>query len=343
MAEMNFLPGPVQVSKLVRDAMGAKAIPHRSDAFKRMHAETCRMLQRHGKSKHAALLMGSGTAANAVLAQELKKLSAKGLILSNGEFGSRLIRQATKAGLDFDVYAADWGQPFDYERTLHHLRDKVWLWLVHCETSTGEINFNARLFEHCGNANIKICLDSVSAVGNMETDFSGVYLASCASGKGLRAFPGIAVLFYNHEPEPAREGYEYLDLAAYHAADGVPFTFSSNLLHALHTALSSTNYAEKYAMNAAHAKSIGKLLITTGQKTPVTGQQADYVWTIALDRERDSARLGNALERRHVFLHYRNRYLLERNWIQLALMGEHASREVTDCLQILEEELTVKR
>ncbi|MDR0273747.1 MAG: aminotransferase class V-fold PLP-dependent enzyme [Burkholderiaceae bacterium] len=339
MAAINLLPGPVAISRRVRSALAADAFSHRSDAFNRIY-EPCRQaLLRLGKSKYVALLMGSGTAANAVVAQELKKLPGKGLILSNGEFGARLISQGRKAGLDFDTYVLNWGEAFGFEKIKKMLRNASWLWLAHCETCTGAMNLDPQLVAHCKSLGIKLCLDSVSSLGNQEVDFSDIYLASSTSGKGLCSFAGIAVVFYNHQPQYAQNGHDYLDLAVYHNAASVPFTFSSNLLNALCTALLTTDYTKKFRQNAKHALQVLKFLAVNGLHTPSSARQAEYIWTIVLPEEINSLTLGAALEKNGVYIHYKNRYLLKNNWIQLAFMGGCVTKEVSAGLSILEREL----
>ncbi|MDR0249969.1 MAG: aminotransferase class V-fold PLP-dependent enzyme [Burkholderiales bacterium] len=339
MAEINFLPGPVKISPRVKAALGADAFSHRSDAFGKLREQCVEVLLRLGKSKHVTLLIGSGTAANAVVAQELKKLSAKGLILSNGEFGMRLIHQGGKVGLDFDSYTLNWGEAFAFDEIKKRLQDKSWLWLTHCESSTGALNIDERLVAYCKKRNVKLCLDSVSAFGNQETDFSDVYLASSASGKGLCSFSGIALVFYNHEPECVQNGFDYLDLAVYHEAASVPFTFSSNLLNALHTALLTTDYRKKFVQNAKYALQITEWLTANGLCTPLSARQADYIWTIAIPEKTSSSTLGSRLEKEGVLIHYKNRYLLENNWIQMALMGIYSAKEVSTGLSVLKHEL----
>jgi len=340
MAAINLLPGPVAISRRVRAALAVNAQSHRGAAFEQLYDQCRQALLKLSKSKYAALLMGSGTAANAMVAQELKKLPGKGLILSNGEFGARLASQAKKAGLDFDIYALEWGQAFSFDKIRALLHGKSWLWLVHCETSTGTMNLDARLVTHCRLNDVKLCLDSVSAFGNQEVDFSGVYLASSSSGKGLCSFAGISMVFYNHEPQPAQNGYDYLDLAVYHAAAHVPFTFSYNLLNALCTALLSTDFEKKFSQSARHAASMQKFLLAHGLRTPsAAGHQVDYIWTIVLPEKINSLKLGAALERDGVSIHYRNRYLVQNNWIQLAFMGVCTARGVAAVLRLLEREL----
>ncbi|MDR2711362.1 MAG: aminotransferase class V-fold PLP-dependent enzyme [Burkholderiales bacterium] len=339
MAEINFLPGPVKISPKVKAALGAKTFSHRSEAFDRLYGQSKEALLRLGKSKHVAMLMGSGTAANMVVAQELKKLPGRGLILSNGEFGARLIHQSKNAGLDFDTYALNWGEAFAFEETKKRLQNKSWVWLTQCESSLGALNLNDRLAAYCKERNIKLCLDSVSAFCNQETDFSDVYLASSASGKGLCSFSGIALIFYNHEPKRAQHGYDYLDLAVYHEAASVPFTFSFNLLNALHTALLTTDYRKKFLQNAKYASRMSEWLAANKLHTPSRARQADYIWTIALPENVSSLTLGAHLEKDGVWIHYKNRYLLENSWIQIAFMGVCNARDVSVGLGKLEREL----
>ena len=334
------MPGPVKISPKVRAALAARPLSHRGGAFAELHGQCKDALLRLGKSKHVILLMGSGTAANAMVAQELKKLPGRGLVLANGEFGARLAAQGARAGLDFDTHRVAWGGAFAFEGVREKLRGKSWLWLAHCETSTGAVNLDARLAAHCKAQNIKLCLDSVSALGNQEVDFSGVYLASGVSGKGLCAVPGVAMVFYNHAPKPARTGLDYLDLAVYHGAAGVPFTFSSNLLAALRAALSATDYTRKFARNARHAARVGEWLAANKLRTPLThAQQADYVWTLALPKRISSPALGVRLEQNGVFVNHRNRYLARRNWIQIALMGVCGTKELAAALDIFGREM----
>jgi len=342
MAAINFLPGPVTISRQVRAAFAMDAFSHRSDAFDRLYNQCKEALLNITKSRSVALLMGSGTAANAVVAQELKKLPGKGLILSNGEFGTRLIHQGEKAGLNFDTHVQNWGQQFAFEKIQELLYGTSWLWLTHCETSTGAMNLEPRLIAHCKSLGIKLCLDSVSAIGNQEVDFSDIYLASGTSGKGLSSFTGISMVFYNHEPQYSLNAHDYLDLAVYHNAANVPFTFSSNLLNALCTALLTTDYAKKFRQNAKHALQVRKLLAANGLHTPLSAPQVDYIWTIALPEKISSLALGTALEKKGVHIHYRNRYLLENNWIQLAFMGACSTKQVSTGLSMLERELNLE-
>lgn len=272
-AMLNFLPGPVAISSEVQAAFAAPPIWHRSDAFLKYYDQSRQQLKNIGKSKHVALMLGSGTMANAVVAQEIKKLPSRGLILANGEFGERLVRQAQQAGLNFDAHVTEWGRRFCQKAIKKLLVDKGWLWLVQCETSTGTVNLEAWLTQYCQKHSIKLCLDSISAAGCMEVDFSHAYIASCTSGKGFESYAGIAMVFYNHEPEFVDMGHPYFDLSTYHEAKSPPFTFSSNLLFALYTALNHTDYKAKYTHNSVHSEKLKQWLHSHNLITPLVGAQ----------------------------------------------------------------------
>ena len=89
------------------------------------------------------ILHGSGTLANeSILAQLSSKELNKGLILSNGEFGNRIIRQAKRHNLNFDTYVVDYSKSFDIDaiELLFSKNNYDFIYLVHHETSVVIIN-----------------------------------------------------------------------------------------------------------------------------------------------------------------------------------------------------------
>ena len=87
--------------------------------------------------------MGSGTLANDVVAGQLSLPGRPGLVLSNGEFGSRLVDQARRFNLKFEALEFPWGEPLDLAAVGEKLSARpapAWVWCVHCETSSGVLN-----------------------------------------------------------------------------------------------------------------------------------------------------------------------------------------------------------
>jgi aspartate aminotransferase-like enzyme len=254
------------------------------------------------------------------------------VVLSNGEFGERLVNHASRAGLDFAPCRAEWGGVFsreDVRRILDQNPAAEWLWAVHCETSTGVLNDLAMLKELCAERNVRLCLDCISSIGTVPVDLGGVWFASGASGKGLGAFPGLALVFYHHPLLPASRGVpRYLDLGYYAACAGVPFTHPSNLLYALKTALERISLRQPFVALAALSSWLRTQLVGMGFRLlAADADAAPAVVTIALPAGVSSEEVGDCLERAGFLLSYKSVYLIRNNWIQICLMGE-CSREM---------------
>jgi aspartate aminotransferase-like enzyme len=207
-----------------------------------------------------------------------------------------------------------------------------WLWFVHCETSTGVLNDLAALKAIARQARIKLCVDAISSIGNAPVDLDGVHLASGVSGKGLASFPGLALVFYQDEIRPAPDRLpRYLDLGLYATSQGVPFTHSSNLIRALGAAVTDVDWGARFTEIDEASQWLRARLTLLGFSI-VAGDDsqrraAPGVVTIALPNTLDSAAVGAELEEQGFLLSVNSQYLLERNWIQICLMGE-TSREL---------------
>ena len=336
----SFLPGPVSIHEKVREALSLPPVSHRSEAFLSEFKFTKRLLCQLTGAIQVEVLLGSGTLANDVIAGQLSLVRRPGLILCNGEFGERLIDHATRFGLTFETYRIEWGKPFDLEaveRLIEKSPKLDWLWAAHCETSTGVMNDLAGLKQICAENEVKLCLDCISSVGTTPVNLHGVYLASCVSGKGLAAFPGLSMVFYNHRLAPAPRALpRYLDLGFYAANGGVPFTHSSNMLNALQAALRRPSWQKRFEELVEACAWLRTQLRDAGFQV-VAGEaiSSPAVVTIALPREVSARMVGDKLHQAGYLLSYASEYLLRRNWIQISLMGE-CSR---DALQAVIDEM----
>src|SRR5712691_11507264 len=107
---MNLLPGPVDVCPEVQAALERIPISHRSARFLALFRETQERLCRLVASRHVEVMVGSGTLANDAVAGQLSLIGGRGVILTNGEFGDRLVDHARRFGLVFDVLRGPWGE-----------------------------------------------------------------------------------------------------------------------------------------------------------------------------------------------------------------------------------------
>ncbi|HSU55537.1 MAG TPA: aminotransferase class V-fold PLP-dependent enzyme [Candidatus Dormibacteraeota bacterium] len=337
---VNFLPGPVTVRREVRRAFEQAPESHRADSFLKDFSGTRTAICELTRARNVEFLLGSGTLANDVIAGQLLLEDQRGLIVTNGEFGERLVDHATRFGLDFECLELPWGEKFDLAALrlmLERTPRPGWLWCVHCETSTGVVNDLERLRDLCAEFQVKLCLDCISSLGTVPLDLSGVYLASGSSGKGLRAYPGISMVFYNHEIQPrARQLPRYLDLTYYQTQQGVPFTFSSNLLHALNAAIKRVAWEKRFSELKGLSDWLRPKLRGLGfSLIGDTAETSPAVVTIALPADMNSQKIGTLIQESGYLLSFNSEYLRKRNWIQICLMGECAKEKLVSLLNAM--------
>ena len=333
---VNFLPGPVTIRREVRRAFEQAPESHRGDSFKKDFQSARQILCELVRAKNVELFMGSGTLANDIIAAQLSLLNGRGLVLSNGEFGDRLIDHARRLDLDFDIVKFDWGKPIEMDAVRQKFAGQgkspySWLWCTHCETSTGLMVDLDALKQLCNETQTRLCLDCISTVGAVPVDLSGVFLASCASGKGLRAYPGLSMIFYNHEiaPNGAPNLPRYLDLDFYARQDGIPFTFSSNLLHALRAAVRRVNWEKRFSDIEDLSGWLRERLIENGFHLVGNGARVSpAVITLQLPNDLSSVKFGGAMQEAGYLLSFNSEYLRGKNWVQVCLLGEIAREKV---------------
>ncbi|MFD1032487.1 aminotransferase class V-fold PLP-dependent enzyme [Metaplanococcus flavidus] len=332
---INFLPGPVAVHKEVKEAFGKTSISHRSDDFIEEMKSVRRRLCELVNANHAQIVVGTGTLANDLVAAQMKKLPGKGLILANGEFGYRLIDHAARLGLQYETLQKPWNGNIslkEIEDFIAMNKEITWIWTVHCETSTGFLYDLDSLAALAKSYQLKLCVDACSSVGIVPVDLSGVYLASTVSGKGLGSYPGLAIVFHQEPVMPDGAIPRYLDLGQYAIADSVPYTHSSNLVFALHEALKRVALENKKLLG----QSVKNILTRAGY--PVLGDAAysPGVLTVPLPDSISSKKLGDALKKKGMIISYESDYLLDRNWVQFALMGDIALPEFEAAFAVFE-------
>jgi aspartate aminotransferase-like enzyme len=337
---VNLLPGPVPVRPEVQRALGEPAASHRSQAFAFQFASTQSMLRDLTSAAHVQLLLGSGTLANDAVAGQLSLGSKPGVILSNGEFGERLVDHANRFGLACEVMRWPWGRPFEMTAIEHRLGSRVppaWLWFVHLETSTGVLNDLAAIKTLCACCGVELCVDAISSLGTVRVDLDQVRFATTVSGKGLGAFPGVAIVFHDR-PVDSSGGRlpRYLDLELYAREDGVPFTHSSNLIGALHMALQREGWEERFRLLAGRSRWLRGHLRRRGfDVVAPESHMAPGVVTIALPPTVRSADVGAALDGDGFAVAANSDYLRRRNWIQISVMAEPPLRELRRAVDAL--------
>lgn len=335
-----FLPGPVAVREEVKDEFLKEPLSHRSQEFVDDLKRTQSMLSGLTNAKHAQILMGSGTLANDVVAAQLALLDNKGLILSNGEFGNRLVDHALRFSLDFELLKKGWGEIFSITEIEKQIKESKinWLWFVHCETSTGVLNDLEGLKKLGDETGFKLCVDCVSSIGTIQLDLNEVYFASGASGKGLASYPGLCFVFYNHAilPKPGSIP-RYFDLGYYQVSKGVPFTISSNLLYSLKKSLEIIDVGKKYSDTKRDIEWLSDELMRLDLKV-ISKKQfgSPALITFEMPEGLSSEDVGKELEKQEFYLSYKSEYLIKRNLMQIALMGNYSKLSLRSLIKQLD-------
>ena len=331
---VNLTTGPVAVTTAVHRALSEAPISHRSTAFKKLYDGTTAQLCSAFGVRGTYLLTGSGTLANEAMIQEIKYRDGKGLILSNGEFGSRLIEQAHRNSLDFITFELPCGEKFSLvklEKLLITYSVK-WILFCHCETSTGVINDLDGIVALCEKKDCRCFVDCMSTVGTRPLDLSKVAMATASSGKGLASVPGLAVIFSNIEFVSKKEVPVYLDLFHYSRKDGIPFTISSNLVKALSVSIEQKLKDEQFDMVREYGKKLYSVLNEQGW-IPFSSTDS-RVYTIAAPELAKYIFIKD-IEQRKLLLSHESDYLKARNWIQLATFGYYTEAQLKHALTTL--------
>ena len=341
---INFLPGPVDLSDDVVGKLSKKLYSHRSNEFVTLTKDTLAKLERILDVKCATILHGSATLANeAIMAQLKGRGLSNGLVLANGEFGNRLIRESKRHGLNIDDYSVGFGESFDLELLDRKLSEDNYdfVYLVHNETSVGILNDLDKITEIVKEKHNKVlAVDAVSAVGAIKYSYRNVDYVACSSGKAFCSVAGLAVVGSNCELVPLENTPLYLDLHYANKMVSIPFTQPSILMEALNTALDAFETDEryekvqsKYAYMKEGLEALGLpiMKIKKNEVSPV-------IITVELPESISSLNIGASLAINNVFIHYKSSYLAERNIIQFSFININTTKKEIDyTLSILKE------
>jgi aspartate aminotransferase-like enzyme len=336
--EVCLLPGPVMTAEAVREAFHQPPVYHRGSAFIQRFLGVRQLLSSMVGGHDVAILNGSGTLANEAIAATLAVMQrdhdegGRGVLLSNGEFGERLARQATRFGLQPRVLTWAWGQPWDLDEVDAALAEEPegsWIWGVHQESSTGVLNDLTGLVRLARQRDIRVCVDCISSLGAVPLDLRHVFLASGATGKSLGSYAGAALIFAQADSmQGVNRGSipSYLDIGAALASDGPCYTFPSPTLFALEAAL--RDYATAHRAQASYTR-YAELGVFVRQQlrqldlTPLAKEEwaCPVVTTFAPPQDETAPEFVEKCHDWGFAIGGQSAYLAERRLVQIATMG----------------------
>jgi len=249
-------PGPVPVTRDVREAMAEPMVSHRSAEFEAVYerAQDCldyvferSTLDGESTAAGGTSLLLNGTATMGMEAAVANLVDADSRVVSvvNGKFGRRFARVADRYCHVTSV-EADWGDSVDLDAVAAAVDDDTDLvTMVHNETSTGIRNPVAAVGEIAAERGARFAVDGVTSIGGDEfrVDDWHVDVAITDGQKCLAAPPGISAMYVTDGVVDAIDGerapfYEDLDWHLRKAADHqTPFTSAVPLFRGLAVAV----------------------------------------------------------------------------------------------------------
>ncbi len=138
MSKKLYIPGPVEVSQDVLEAMATPMIGHRMKEYAALHKETVDGLKQLLNAPGPVFL--STSSAFGVMEGAVRNLVQKRCAcFANGAFSKKWHDVTLRCGLEADLFSADWGQPVTAAMVDQALAGGKYdaMTLVHNETSTG--------------------------------------------------------------------------------------------------------------------------------------------------------------------------------------------------------------
>lgn len=245
-------PGPVMVSKRVKQAMLHADIGHRETEFieilTRCRSKLNKAYGVTGNEYTNIIITGSGTSANESLMSTYGP-GKKMLILSNGEFGNRLIDLARCHDLNITPLEFGWGNVMDLAQIEKEVAtgDYDALYMVHHETSTGMLNPINQIGQMLTNYRVDFMVDAVSSLGAeaLSVEEANITFCTASANKALASLPGLSFVCGKREAFEALQGNRartrYLDLYRHYEYEELqyqtPNTPAVSLFYPLEAAL----------------------------------------------------------------------------------------------------------
>jgi 2-aminoethylphosphonate-pyruvate transaminase len=237
----------------VKQAVLDTTIGHREPEFSAVLRESVAMLRpvvglTPADAYRIAFITGSGTAANEAV---LGSVGAVGsvLVLTNGEFGERLLATARRHNDDVGELRFSWQEAIDLRAVAAELDRRRYDLVVvaHHETSSGMLNPVEALASLAHRNGALIAVDAISSIGaeRIEVEEWGIDVLTGSSGKALSAMPGIGIVVIRESvlagSTSNAAGPQYLNLHNHFAAmrdlAQTPNTPAVHVFVSLHAAL----------------------------------------------------------------------------------------------------------
>lgn len=336
-----FVPTLPRLFPEAKAALSAPLFSHRTEMFDTLFRDTLKQLQKLcGNTEYQAIMCaGTGTLANDIMVWNYAVNCVEPLVISNGEFGTRLAHQCRMCNPNTRFLNLPWGAPIteDEVRKAIHAYPKIDTLLAVANESSCAQMLDIRQIE---SFHLPILLDGVSAVGVQQDFFQSPYVrcVTGSSGKALAALPGISILFYKDAPQPSSRRAITVDMVSLidslHSLGGVRNTFGSLQLSVLNASLTSL-LRQGIPAYAQHLNSLKSQIIRGFDQHGIEQfpHSTSPILT-AFKRPPDWDLFRDRWEKVGIDVYQHPSYLKKNNLFEIATMGDFTEREVERLLSI---------
>ena len=205
-------PGPVTVSKTVREAMLQSDNCHREKEIQQKIQNIRNdLISFCGSNDYiSTLFFSSGTGAlESVIGSAIPKWETGKqdqdftLIINNGAYGKRMEDISTIMRVPFITEQIPWGKPIDLERIKKSLESRMFshIMIVHHETTTGILNPIKEIGELAKKYGCTYIVDAVSSFGGIPINLGecNIDFLVGVGNKCIQGLPGISFVIGNKE------------------------------------------------------------------------------------------------------------------------------------------------
>lgn len=287
-----FIPGPTEVVKEIREAMGCEMIGHRMKEFSDLYNQVIPKLQQVLYTKNDVLLFTSS--ATGCMESVVRNLSNKKILSCMcGAFSDRWYDIAIKNGKNADPLQVEWGKAIKPEMIDERLKTGEYdlVTLAHNETSTGVMNPIKEIAEVMKKyPDVIFAVDAVSSLTGykIEVDALGIDVILAGVQKCFALPPGLAVMTVSKKAaEKAKtvenRGYYFdiVDMLKYHEKGQTPSTPSISHINALNVQLDRM-LAEGMENRFARHKKMADMIFTWAKEKGIESfpEKGYESWTV---------------------------------------------------------------
>ncbi len=341
-------PGPVNLTRAVRQAMADGDVCHRESEFAAVTREVLKKLedvyrQPPGNPFVAIAHAGSGTMAVESMLASLAPRSGRTMVIVNGVYGDRMRRILQRHQRDVISVEHEANSPVDLQRisaVISDHNDISAIAMVHHETTTGRLNNVGDVAGICRSAGIELYVDAVSSFGAEDVplhEWNPSALA-VASNKCLHGAPGLGVVlvrdavFDRHVGETKSLALDLREYRDQRRTGYSPFTLPTHVMMALLTALdeleASGGWMQRNSLYRERTAMVRTALNASGFELIVPEREASSVLSaFRLPLGLTYAQFHDAMKAAG-FVVYAGQGTLEREVVRVAVMGDIPDSEL---------------